>query len=116
MSDMSGMANRRPVALRRCWLFLPGADGPALLAARQSVAEFRGSTEDMAAALGARRSKAGIELAYARQRLHLECTAASVVSVDCPYTFADDEGGEADARYARQLGFVAKSAVDPRHV
>jgi len=69
----------------------------------------------MAADLGAPRSKAGIELAYARQRLHLECTAAGVVSVDCPYTFADAEGCEADSRHARALGYAAKSAVDPNH-
>ena len=74
-----------------------------------------GSTEDVAADLGAPRSKTAIELAYARQRLHLECTAANVLSVDCPYTFADLDGCEADACYARQLGYVAKSAVDPNH-
>jgi citrate lyase subunit beta / citryl-CoA lyase len=75
-----------------------------------------GSTEDMAADLGAPRSRTAIELAYARQRLHFECTAAGVLSIDCPYTFADLEGAESDARYARQLGYVAKSAVDPEHV
>jgi citrate lyase subunit beta/citryl-CoA lyase len=75
-----------------------------------------GSTEDLAADLGAPRSKAGVELAYARQRLHFECTAANVLSVDCPYTFADLEGCEGDARYARQLGYVAKSAVNADHV
>ena len=75
-----------------------------------------GSTEDTAADLGAPRSKAAIELAYARQRLHLECVAANVLSVDCPYTFADMDGCESDTRYARQLGYVAKSAVDPDHV
>jgi citrate lyase subunit beta / citryl-CoA lyase len=75
-----------------------------------------GSTEDMAADLGAPRSKTAIELAYARQRLHFECTAANVLSIDCPYTFADLTGAEGDARYARQLGYVAKSAVDPEHV
>jgi citrate lyase subunit beta/citryl-CoA lyase len=74
-----------------------------------------GSTEDVAADLGAPRSKTAIELAYARQRLHLECTAANVLSVDCPYTFADLDGCEADACYARQLGYVAKIAVDPNH-
>src|SRR5262249_32641791 len=56
-----------------------------------------------------------IELAYARQRLHLECAAANILSADCPYTFADLDGCEADARYARQLGYTAKSAVDPDH-
>jgi citrate lyase subunit beta / citryl-CoA lyase len=88
----------------------------AIARASPRVSGVLGSTEDTAADLGAPRSKGAIELAYARQRLHLECTAAGVVSIDCPYTFADAEGCEADARYARQLGYVAKSAVDPAHV
>ena len=87
----------------------------AIARASPRVTGVLGSTEDMAADLGAPRSKTAIELAYARQRLHLECTAANILSVDCPYTFADLDGCEADARYARQLGYVAKSAVDPNH-
>jgi|SRR5215467_16133430 len=88
----------------------------AIARSSQRVTAVMGSTEDMAADLGAPRSKQAIELSYARQRLHLECTAANVLSVDCPYTFADVSGCEADARYGRHLGYVAKSAVDPGHV
>lgn len=73
------------------------------------------ATEDLAEDLGAPRSKAAVELAYARQRMHLEARAAKVVSIDCPYTFADAEGCAADARAARALGYGAKSAVDPAH-
>ena len=87
----------------------------AIATASRRITAVLGSTEDMAADLGAPRSKASVELAYARQRLHLECRAANVPSVDCPYTFADTEGCAADARYARQLGYAAKSAVDPAH-
>jgi len=87
-----------------------------IASASQRVTAVLGSTEDMAADLGAPRSKQAVELSYARQRLHFECTAANVLSVDCPYTFTDVAGAEADARYARQLGYVAKSAVDPNHV
>src|SRR5581483_1164443 len=87
----------------------------AIARASPRVTGVLGSTEDVAADLGAPRSKTSLELAYARQRLHLECTAANVLSVDCPYTFADSDGCEVDARYARQLGYVAKSAVDPHH-
>ena len=72
--------------------------------------------EDTAADLGAIRGKDGIELAYVRQRLHVECVAAGVLSVDCPYTFADAEGCESDARYARRLGYLAKLINDPSHV
>src|SRR5262245_46632917 len=88
----------------------------AIAKASARVTGVLGSTDDMAADLGAPRSRAGIELGYVRQRLHLECTAAEVLSIDCPYTFADVEGCEADTRHARQLGYVAKSAVAVSHV
>lgn len=88
----------------------------AIATASPRVTAVLGSTEDMAADLGAPRTREARELAYARQRLHVECVAAGVVSVDCPYTFADAAGCEADARAARAMGYVAKSAVNPTHV
>jgi citrate lyase subunit beta/citryl-CoA lyase len=88
----------------------------AIATASPRVTGVLGSTEDMAADLGAPRTPAAHELAYARQRLHVECVAAGVLSVDCPYTFADVAGSEADARAARAMGYVAKSAVNPTQV
>jgi len=88
----------------------------AIATASPRVTAVLGSTEDMAADLGAPRTPAAQELTYARQRLHVECVAAGVLSVDCPYTFADVAGCEADARAARALGYTAKSAVNPAHV
>jgi citrate lyase subunit beta/citryl-CoA lyase len=88
----------------------------AIATASPRVTAVLGSTEDMAADLGAPRTPEARELAYARQRLHVECVAAGVLSVDCPYTFADVAGCEADARAARAIGYVAKSAVNPAHV
>ncbi|HYM02730.1 MAG TPA: aldolase/citrate lyase family protein, partial [Stellaceae bacterium] len=88
----------------------------AIATASPRVTGVAGSTEDMAADLGAIRGKDALELAYVRQRLHIECVAARVLSIDCPYTFADLAGCAADARYARRLGYLAKSAVDPAHV
>jgi len=88
----------------------------AIATASPRVTAVLGSTEDMAADLGAPRTPAAQELAYARQRLHVECVAAGVLSIDCPYTFADLAGCEADARTARAMGYVAKSAVRPAHV
>lgn len=73
------------------------------------------ASEDMAADLGADRSRDGAELAYVRSRFRVECAAAGVVAIDCPYTFSDPEGAEADARWARRLGYVAKSLVTPEH-
>lgn len=73
------------------------------------------ASEDMAADLGAERGRDGIELDHVRARFHLECTAAGVVSIDCPYTWRDEEGLRAETRHARRLGYTAKSAVVPDH-
>ena len=73
------------------------------------------ASEDLAADLGAERGTDGVELAYCRQRFIVECVAAGVVAVDCPYTWSDIAGVERDTRWARRLGYVAKSLVDPAH-
>jgi len=73
------------------------------------------ASEDLAADLGAERSPDGSELAYARGRFHLECTAAGVPSIDCPYTWTDTAGLEADTLAARRLGNRAKSCVQGDH-
>lgn len=73
------------------------------------------ASEDLAADLGAERAPDGAELAYCRQRFLVECVAAGVVAVDCPYTWSDVEGVERDTRWARRLGYVARSLVDLAH-
>jgi citrate lyase subunit beta / citryl-CoA lyase len=73
------------------------------------------ASEDMATDLGAERGPDGAELAYCRQRFLVECVAAGVVAVDCPYTFSDTDGLARDTRWARRLGYVAKSIVAPEH-
>jgi citrate lyase subunit beta/citryl-CoA lyase len=73
------------------------------------------ASEDLAADLGAERGRDGVELAYCRQRFIVECVAADVVAVDCPYTWSDIEGMSRDTHWARRLGYVAKSLVDPAH-
>lgn len=73
------------------------------------------ASEDMAADLGAERSRDGEELKYVRARFHVDCVAAGIVSIDAPYTWTDIEGVEAEARYARRLGYTGKSAVNVAH-
>ena len=73
------------------------------------------ASEDMVADLGAARSRSGVELAYARSRFLVECRAAGVEAIDCPYTFSDVKGAVAEARYAKRLGYRMKSIVDPSH-
>jgi len=73
------------------------------------------ASEDMVADLGTERSRTGEELAYVRARFLVECRAAGVEAIDCPYTFSDVKGAMADARYAKRLGYRMKSLVDPAH-
>lgn len=73
------------------------------------------ASEDMVADLGTARSRTGEELAYVRARFLVECRAANVEAIDCPYTFSDAKGAAADARYAKRLGYRMKSLVDPAH-
>src|SRR5262245_41802455 len=73
------------------------------------------ASEDMAADLGGERAPDGLELTYVRQRFLVECVAAGIVAIDAPYTWRDAAGLEADKRWARRLGYKAKSCVAPEH-
>lgn len=73
------------------------------------------ASEDMVADLGTSRSRTGEELAYVRARFLVECRAASVEAIDCPYTFSDVAGAVRDAKYAKQLGYRMKSLVATEH-
>lgn len=88
----------------------------AIASAHPLVTACLVASEDMTTSLGAERSRAGVELQYARSRFLVECRAAGVVAIDCPYTFSDVEGLVAETRVARRLGYGAKSAVDGSHV
>ena len=73
-------------------------------------------SEDLAADLGADRTRDAVELEYARRRFVLECRAAAIEPIDAPYTFADMAGAVDEARYARRLGYRTKGVVRPEHV
>lgn len=87
-----------------------------IVAASSRVTGALVATEDMVADLGGERTPGGEELAYVRSRFLVECVAAGVLAIDCPYTYADSARAEADARFARRLGYKAKSIVDPGQV
>lgn len=87
----------------------------AIAKASKRVIAMLVASEDMVADLGTSRSRAGEELAYVRQRFLVECRAAGVEAIDCPYTFSDAKGAAADARYAKQLGYRMKSLVATGH-
>jgi citrate lyase subunit beta/citryl-CoA lyase len=86
-----------------------------IAAASGRVGALLVASEDMVVDLGTQRSRGGAELAYVRSRFLVECRAAGVEAIDCPYTFSDVKGAVADARYAKQLGYRMKSLVDPSH-
>ena len=87
----------------------------AIAKASARVSALLVASEDMVASLGTVRSRKGEELAYVRSRFLVECRAAGVEAIDCPYTFRDVKGALADARTARRLGYRMKSLVDPSH-
>lgn len=73
------------------------------------------ASEDMAADLGAERAPGGPELDYVRHRFLVECTAAGVLAIDCPYTWSDLDGALREGNWARRLGYRAKSMVAASH-
>ncbi len=86
-----------------------------IAAAARNVTAALMASEDMVADLGAARTRDGGELAYARARFLVECRAAGIEAIDCPYTFSDVRGAAKDARYAKALGYRGKSLVSPVH-
>jgi citrate lyase subunit beta / citryl-CoA lyase len=87
----------------------------AIAKASPRVSAMLVASEDMVADLGTARSRRGEELAYVRARFLVECRAAGVEAIDCPYTFSDVKGAVADAKTAKRLGYRMKSLVDPSH-
>ena len=87
----------------------------AIAKASKRVVALLVASEDMVADLGTNRSRGGEELAYVRARFLVECRAASVEAIDCPYTFSDVAGAVRDAKYAKQLGYRMKSLVAIKH-
>ena len=87
----------------------------AILSASPRITAGIGGGEDMAADLGAERTREGSEMLHLRQRFLIEARAAGVVAIDTPYTWTDEAGCEAETLAARRLGYGAKSAVTPAH-
>ena len=87
----------------------------AIARASRRVTAMLVASEDMVADLGTARSRKGDELSYVRARFLVECRAAGIEAIDCPYTFNDVKGAVADARHAKRLGYRMKSLVDPAH-
>ena len=73
--------------------------------------------EDLAADVGATRTREGTEILHAREHTVLAAGSAGVDAIDTLYTdYEDDEGLAADAAFGRDLGFDGKMAIHPGQV
>lgn len=86
------------------------------LASERMEALYLGA-EDLTADLCSRRTKEGLEIQYARQRLLVAARTAKIKAYDTPFTDVDDlEGLRRDAEMAKRLGFDGKAVISPHHV
>lgn len=73
--------------------------------------------EDLTADLGVKRTKAGDEILYARNKVAVVCRALKVDAIDTPFTDTNDtEGLKEDTAKAKSLGFTGKAVIGPRQV
>ncbi len=88
----------------------------AMLGASPRVRHAMLAAEDLAASLGARRSRDGRELLHARSRFLIECVAAGRAPIDLPCTYRAPDALALDLDTSTQLGFRSKCAVFTEHV
>jgi citrate lyase subunit beta / citryl-CoA lyase len=90
---------------------------PELAMASKRVEALGFGAEDYAASVGARRTREGLEVLYARSRVVAAAAAAGVDAIDQVFTQMDDvEGLEADMRFGAQLGYRGKMLIHPNQV
>jgi len=88
----------------------------AIAAARGTDAVCFGA-EDLAADLGADRTREGTEVLHAREQVVLAAAAAGVDAIDTLVTdFRDEDRLGEDAAFSRQLGYDGKLAIHPAQV
>lgn len=88
----------------------------AMLTASPRIRHAMLAVEDLAASLGARRSRDGRELLHARSRFLIECVAAGRAPIDLPCTYRAPDTLALDLDTSTQLGFQSKCAVFAEHV
>lgn len=88
----------------------------ALLAASPRIRHAMLAVEDLAASLGARRTRDGLELLHARSRFLIECIAAGCQPIDLPCTYLAADVLAHDLDTSTGLGFRSKCAVFAAHV
>ena len=87
------------------------------IAAESNVDGLILGAEDLAAEIGATRTKTGEEITYARQRVVLAASAAGIDAIDTPVAdFEDTALLETDTARSVRLGFDGKLAIHPAQV
>ena len=73
--------------------------------------------EDFAASIGAKRTKEGTEVLYARQAVVTACAANDLQAIDMVYIdFRDEAGLRAEAEQGAGFGFSGKQVIHPNQV
>jgi citrate lyase beta subunit len=73
--------------------------------------------EDYAASIGAKRTKEGTEVLYARQAVVTACAANDLQAIDMVFIdFRDNEGLRAEAEQGAGFGFSGKQIIHPNQV
>ncbi|WP_428248159.1 HpcH/HpaI aldolase/citrate lyase family protein [Ferrovibrio sp.] len=92
-------------------------DAVALCAAHERITSAFFGAEDFAADIGARRTKGGDEVLYARSQVVLAAKAARAIAIDqAVVDIRDDEQCRLDAEKGRNLGYGGKICLLPRQV
>jgi citrate lyase subunit beta/citryl-CoA lyase len=85
--------------------------------ASERVVAIALGSEDLAADVGLRRTKAGAEIAYYRGAIATAARAAGVLAIDAVFIdFNDPEGLAADAASGRAAGFAGKQLIHPSQI
>lgn len=73
--------------------------------------------EDFTASIGAKRTKEGNEMFFARNSILLACREAGIFAIDVVFSdINDQEGLKRDVEFGKNLGFDGKTVVHPRQI
>lgn len=96
---------------------LGAANAREIAGASPRVTALALGAEDYTASMGARRSKDGWEIFYARMQVLEACRLAGISAQDAVFSDIDDlEGLQKDVETARDLGFDGKTVIHPRQI
>lgn len=110
-----------PVGATALWCNIESALGVAnaleIASASSRVAALALGAEDYTASLGAKRSREGWEIFYARMRILEACRIAGISAQDAVFSDINDPDGlREDLKMTRGLGFDGKTVIHPAQV